>query len=99
METTPMRIAMVSTPFVDVPPARYGGTELVVHALCEGLAARGHEVVLFATGRYRIPGEVRAYFEGPRWPPSGADDLAHLAFAFRSIAEDPRGFDAVHVHS
>ena len=28
-----MRIAMVSTPFVSVPPQNYGGTELVVYEL------------------------------------------------------------------
>jgi glycosyltransferase involved in cell wall biosynthesis len=94
-----MRIAMVSTPFVDVPPPGYGGTELIVHALSEGLAARGHEVVLYATGRSRIPGEVRYRFEAPRWPPNRQDDLEHLAFAFEDIAKDPLGFDAVHVHS
>jgi glycosyltransferase involved in cell wall biosynthesis len=94
-----MRIAMVSTPFVDVPPKGYGGTELIVHALSEGLAARGHEVVLFATGRSRIPGEVRYRFEAARWPPTRQDDLEHLAFAFEEIGRDPLGFDAVHVHS
>lgn len=36
-----MKIAMVSTPFVAVPPRDYGGTELVVHELVEGLLARG----------------------------------------------------------
>ena len=46
----PMRIAMLSTPFVPVPPPDYGGTELVVHELVEGLLQRRHDVVLFATG-------------------------------------------------
>ena len=45
-----MRIAMVSTPFLAVPPRDYGGTELVVHELVEGLVERGHSVTLFATG-------------------------------------------------
>ena len=36
-----MRIAMVSTPFVPVPPHHYGGTELVVYELVEGLLDRG----------------------------------------------------------
>ena len=45
-----MRIAMISTPFVPVPPHHYGGTELVVYELVEALLDRGHEVTLFATG-------------------------------------------------
>jgi hypothetical protein len=33
---------MISTPFVAVPPRDYGGTELVVYELVEGLVERGH---------------------------------------------------------
>src|SRR5919197_5566669 len=51
--TRSMRIAMISTPFVAVPPRTYGGTELVVAELVEGLVERGHEVTLFATGDSR----------------------------------------------
>ena len=44
-----MRIAMISTPFVPVPPKDYGGTELVVHELVAGLLDLEHDVTLFAT--------------------------------------------------
>ena len=46
----PLRIALVSTCAVDVPPRAYGGTELFVADLASGLVARGHEVVVYATG-------------------------------------------------
>jgi hypothetical protein len=36
-----MRIALVSTPFLAVPPRDYGGTELVVYELAQGLIDRG----------------------------------------------------------
>jgi hypothetical protein len=55
-----MRIALISTPFLAVPPRDYGGTELVVHELVEGLIDRGHEVTLFATGDSRTRGELRS---------------------------------------
>ena len=60
-----MRIAMISTPFVPVPPPRYGGTELIVAELVTGLADAGHEVTLFATGdsRPRAGVSLRARFE------------------------------------
>src|SRR5437763_276175 len=48
-----MRIALISTPFVRVPPPSYGGTELIVAELAEGLTAAGHHVTLFATGDSR----------------------------------------------
>ena len=36
-----LRIALVSTPFVSVPPRGYGGTELVIAELAQALAAQG----------------------------------------------------------
>lgn len=45
-----LKIAQVSTPFISVPPKDYGGTELIVSLLTEGLVKNGHDVTLFATG-------------------------------------------------
>jgi hypothetical protein len=39
-----MRVGLISTPFLATPPRDYGGTELVVHELAEGLTERGHDV-------------------------------------------------------
>ena len=95
-----MRIALVSTPFVPVPPRGYGGTELVVAELALGLRSRGAEVVVYATGDSRLQGtEVRSYFPQARWPPDAGVDATHAAWCLRDIARDPGGFDAVHLHS
>ena len=57
-----MRVALVSTPHVAVPPKGYGGTELVVADLARGLVARGLDVVVYATGDSTLHGiEVRSY--------------------------------------
>ena len=45
-----MRIAQIAPLYEAVPPRHYGGTERVVAALCDGLVAAGHDVVLFAAG-------------------------------------------------
>lgn len=45
-----MRIAILAPLTESVPPKTYGGTELVVSLLTEGLVAAGHQVTLFATG-------------------------------------------------
>lgn len=45
-----MRIAQVAPIIERVPPKKYGGTERVVHELTEGLAKKGHDVTLFASG-------------------------------------------------
>jgi len=43
-----------------VPPAEYGGAELAVHWLTEGLVRRGCDVTLFASGDSRTTGVLRA---------------------------------------
>ena len=91
-----VRIALVSTPFVAVPPPSYGGTELVVHALARALARAGHEVTVFATGDSRVP-RLRALFPSPIWPPDPYTELLHCRFAAREIAT--LGFDVVHAHA
>lgn len=92
-----MRIAMVSTPFVQVPPRDYGGTELVVYELVEGLIDRGHDVTLYATGDSGTRARLRALYRRPQWPPDPLADLNHVSFAMGEIARG--GFDLVHVHS
>jgi glycosyltransferase involved in cell wall biosynthesis len=91
-----MRIAMVSTPFVSVPPRTYGGTELVVHELVRGLTHAGHDVTLFATGDSEGP-DVRAIFERPVWPPEEWAERMHAAAAAQEIRRG--GFDLVHAHT
>ncbi len=45
-----MRVAIVSGPYIPVPPLKYGGTERVVWNLVKGLKEAGHEPILFASG-------------------------------------------------
>lgn len=98
LATDHMRIALVSTPFVAVPPHSYGGTELVVHELTEGLVERGHDVVLFATGDSVTSAELRALYPEAQWPPQMLTDLNHVSWAMDQIAEHG-GFDVIHAHS
>ena len=76
-----MRIAMISTPFLSVPPHDYGGTELVVYELVEGLLDRGHDVTLFATGDSHTRARLRALYPSPQWPPGPFTDLNHISWA------------------
>lgn len=46
-----MRIAMVAPPWYAVPPRAYGGIEILVAGLADGLVARGHEVLVVSAGR------------------------------------------------
>jgi glycosyltransferase involved in cell wall biosynthesis len=93
-----VRIAIISTPFVAVPPPRYGGTELIVAELVDGLGRAGHQVTLFATGDSRVRVDLRALFPRPEWPPDVTTELVHASWAAREILLDRDGFDVVHAH-
>jgi glycosyltransferase involved in cell wall biosynthesis len=93
-----VKIAVVSTPFVAVPPPGYGGTELVVANLVDELIARGHDVTLYATGDSRVAGaDLRFIYEKARWPPDPYAELEHATFAMRDIVADGR-HDLIHAH-
>jgi glycosyltransferase involved in cell wall biosynthesis len=93
-----MRIALISTPFVAVPPNDYGGTELVVYELAEGLVRRGHDVVLFATGDSSSSAKLYSFYPQRQWPPTMLADLNHVSWALQQV-RSAGDFDVVHAHS
>jgi glycosyltransferase involved in cell wall biosynthesis len=92
-----MRIAILSTPFIRVPPAGYGGTELFCYELSEELCARGHDVTIFTTGDAWTSCRKRWLFAAPSWPPHPHDDINHVAWALSEIRGG--GYDVVHLNS
>ena len=50
-----LRIAIISTPFFQVPPLKYGGLEQVVWDLACGLDELGHEVTIFGPEGSMVP--------------------------------------------
>jgi glycosyltransferase involved in cell wall biosynthesis len=55
-----MRIAQITSIYLPVPPSTHGGTEMMVHALCEGLTGRGHDVHLYASGDSSVSGSLHS---------------------------------------
>ena len=65
-----LHIAITADPYLPVPPRLYGGIERVIDLLVRGLAARGHEVTLFAHPDSDTPARLNAYGVPPhvgRW--------------------------------
>lgn len=89
---------MIAPPFVAVPPARYGGTELVLAALVDGLLARGHTVTLYASGDSTAGSTLRAHFPRSVWPPDQRFELVQASTAAWDILER-RDVDLVHAHT
>jgi glycosyltransferase involved in cell wall biosynthesis len=92
-----MKIAMVASPWVPVPPPAYGGTETVLDTLVRGLAAAGHDVVFFGHPDSDVPAEPRATLPRHAIGPIGhtASELAHVITAYE-LATD---VDVIHDHT
>lgn len=89
---------MVAPPWLAVPPVGYGGTERIVSLLADGLAARGHEVTLFAVGGSVTDARLVTPLDLPPVPgdPAAvADELFHALSAYRHADQ----FDVIHDHS
>src|SRR6202522_1420607 len=92
------RIAILSPVAWRTPPRQYGAWETVAGNIAEGLAARGWDVTLFATGdsitRAHLHAVVdRGYEEDSAVDPKVAEYL-HISEAFEHAAE----FDLIHSH-
>jgi glycosyltransferase involved in cell wall biosynthesis len=83
---------MISTPFIAVPPPRYGGTELVVWELVQGLRGLGHEVRLFTVG------EPGALYREPVWPPDAYHEANHAAWSIGELLAGEVPPDVIHSH-
>lgn len=95
-----MKIGLIAPPWLSVPPLGYGGTEMVIDLLARGLHARGHDVVLFATGDSRCP--VPTMWEFPAaLSTRSADDHAahvrHLDAAYRHLTQ--ADVEVIHDHT
>ena len=92
-----MKVAVLSPVWFPVPPTGYGGIELVVSLLADGLVDAGHDVTLFASGDSLTKGKLAYVFE--RAPSEligkALPELRH-AMACYTRAEE---FDVINDHS
>ena len=100
-EVLRLRIALIAAPFIAVPPADYGGTELFVAHLAEGLQKSGVDVVVYTNGESTVNAERRALYKESQWPVKMSEQiwvkhLNHEAWAIEDAAKD---CDVIHVQS
>lgn len=91
-----MRILQVAPPWFTVPPDRYGGIELVIAALADGLTARGHDVTLLASGGSTTTARLHSVYARPPSADLG-DTVTELAHVM--AVDDLGSFDVVHDHT
>ena len=71
-----MRVAIVTGPYIPVPPPQYGGTELVVSYLIQGLIEAGHEPVLLGPGDSTADCQIVPIVDKALFFPKHKKDLA-----------------------
>ena len=93
-----LRIGIVAPPWLTVPPRAYGGTELVIDALCTGLADAGHDVWLFTVGDSTAPVRRLHLFDHVDLDRMGSSvvELRHVAAAYDAFANPSSKIDVVH---
>ena len=96
-----MRVAIIASPFIPVPPVRYGGTELFVANLAEALEAKGVETVVYSNGASTVKAENRWRYLEPDWPPASelgclTKELDHISWSLEDAADH---CDILHINS
>jgi glycosyltransferase involved in cell wall biosynthesis len=94
-----MRVALVAQPFLSVPPVRYGGTELFIAQLAEGLRNSGVEVVVYTNGASTVGVERRWLYKDRQWPVTGdaSEQLKSLNHSSWAV-HDAQSCDVIHLH-
>src|SRR5580765_5068746 len=96
-----MRIALIAPPFISVPPKVYGGTELFIAQLAEGLQKDGADVVVYCNGESTVSVEKRWLYQKAQWPIQGEvydnlKDMNHTSWAIRDASDS---CDIIHLNN
>lgn len=101
-----LRVAIIAPPWLALPIKGYGGIELVLEGLVEGLRHAGVEVEIFGNGFRSIRGvkthslyktEQYSQIHKPMYE-SLPIIIAHMQFSLNAILKDG-GFDIIHDHN
>src|SRR6476659_6083874 len=95
-----MRIALIAPPFISIPPKAYGGTELFLAHLADGLHERGHQVTVYANGESSVDCELKWRYPVTEWPISHpvAAQLKNHDHTAWAIADAARSADVLHIN-
>ncbi len=96
-----MRVALVAPPFLPVPPRKYGGTELFIAQLAEGLQAKGVDVVVYTISESTVGVETRWFYKDAQWPIKGEvfDNLKDMNHSSWAIRDASKACDVIHLHN
>jgi glycosyltransferase involved in cell wall biosynthesis len=95
-----MRVGIVASPFVPVPPVTYGGTELFIATLARYLCKTGNEVIVYTNGESSVDVETRFLYPKTEWPVNsmvyqGLKEIQHTGW---SVKDASRSCDVIHLN-
>lgn len=101
-----MKVAIVASPHIPIPPKQYGGSEQVISYLIKGLKEMGHEPILFASGDSEVDCKLIPIVKKALSFPSSTKKLAEfnkkLVAAKRNTTRQLRAIaptvDIIHSH-
>lgn len=94
-----MKIGIIGTVWLNIPPIGYGGTEQVIYNIVTTLVKEGHDVTLFAPQTAQVPAKVISTLDRPlrdlniSWE-NVMYPLSHLT----QVYEWREKFDILHMH-
>lgn len=102
----PLRVAIIATPWLTIPPKGYGGIEAVIDGLVKGLMSQGVDVEIFGVGRRKLHGakvhpvETEEQFQHIHDPWYKVLPIVggHVQQALKLIEADGT-FDVIHDHN
>ena len=99
-----MKIAVIAPPWIPVPPPRYGGIELIVYNLVEGLRDLGEEVILFGPKESKVSCRLLPYIENPLYfgldsPDDVKSFVSELASKYAYARSGLEKADIIHDHT
>jgi glycosyltransferase involved in cell wall biosynthesis len=97
LENRAMKVGLIASPWVPVPPPGYGGTEAVIDVLARGLQDQGDDVLLVATGdsTCRVPRTWSCERALGTAAMTVAAEARHVVHAYEALA----GCDVIHDHT
>jgi len=99
-----MKIAMIAPPWIPIPPPRYGGIELVIYNLVEGLRELGQDVLLFAPKESEVSCKLMPYMESQNYfgldsPGSTKVFVGELSAKYALAMSGYEQVDIIHNHT
>ena len=95
-----MHIGLIGPPFIEIPPRRYGGTELFIGNLACDLYERGLDVTVYGNGESRLPCNVKWRYEHSEWPltESSVSYLKNADHSGWAVHDAAQSVDVLHLN-